>query len=61
MFAHPLRFARTAGFSVRGGECGSCDVRIGVVVFFWDGDVHGSENTFWVDVLRTDCQCASEP
>jgi hypothetical protein len=61
MFAHPLGLARTAGFGVRGGECSRCDVCVGVVVFFWDGDAHGAENAFWVYVLWTDGQCTSEP
>jgi hypothetical protein len=61
VFAHPLGFAKTVGFGVRGGESGSCNVCIGVVVFLWNSDVHRAEDALWVDMFWTDGQCASEP
>jgi hypothetical protein len=61
MHAYPLRFARPLGFGVRGDECGSGDVCIGVVMFFRNGDVRGSEGALLVEMFRTDSERAVEP
>jgi hypothetical protein len=61
MRTYPLRLARPLGFGLRGDKCGSGDVCIGVIVFFRNGDVHGSEDAFLVELFWTNGERAVEP
>ena len=54
MFAHPFGLALSANLGVRGGECSSGDVSIGVAVFLWDGDAHSPKDARWVKVFWAD-------
>jgi hypothetical protein len=49
------------GFGLRGDECGRGDVCIGVIVFFRNGDVHGSEDALLVELFWTNGERAVEP
>ena len=58
--AHPLWPKRGAGHGVSGNEGGGCDIGVGVVELFWDGDAGCVEGALLVDMLGADRKWAVE-